>query len=292
VNKKLLSYLACPGCRQKLRLKTQRQLLCLGCGRTYAVEHGIPVLLDRDGLPAHLLSQIKYFESESQEYGAVYSLGAWQERYVTRFMKNIGVCKGKVIVDDACGSGYISIEAAKRGAMVVSCDLNMAALVRLQRVASQLGLGDRVCTVCCSSESLPVNSNIAHAVAANAILEHLPDEEKAIEEIFRVSKRGAIALITVPIAYHLLNPFFLLLNYVYDKRIGHLRRYTLKMLRTRFSGWDVRRVFYSGHTAKVWKTLINIILPVFDVEKIEAEDERHMHQALFATNIGIIVKKK
>jgi len=61
-----------------------------------------------------------------------------------------------------------------------------------------------------------------------------------------------------------------------DKQVGHLRRYTREMLQKRFDGWKTREVYYTGHTAKVFMTLFNIIIPIFDEQKIEAVDEKKL----------------
>ena len=238
------------------------------------------------------MDQINYFRAEAKAYDTRYTTEPWQKRYIDRLIKRVGSCRGKLIIDDACGSGYISIESARRGATVVACDLNIAALVRLITLAHKMNLAGKILPVCCSSEYLPIKSSVADAVAANAILEHLPNEAAAIRDITRVVKRQGIAMITVPLSYHLLNPLFLPLNYFFDKRIGHLRRYTKEMLIKRFEGWKLLNTYYTGHTYKVIKTLINKILPVFNLIEIEKEDEKYVNRRLFASNICVLFRKQ
>jgi len=84
---------------------------------------------------------------------------------------------------------------------------------------------------------------------------------------------------------------FLALNYFYDKQIGHLRRYTKEMLVNRFVGWKLLDVNYTGHTSKVIKTFINMVVRVFDEMKIEEEDEKYVKRKLFASNISVIFRK-
>lgn len=292
MNKKLLPLLVCPKCQKgTLRLSTSF-VQCMSCGQEYPVKRGIPVLVDLDNLPRHLSDQVKYFHTEAEQYTASYTRQPWQRLYVDRFIKAVGSCAGKIIIDDACGSGYISLEAAKRGATVIACDLNMAALVRLHTMSKRLKLMGTIFPVCCSSEHLPVKDAAAHAIAANAILEHLPEEKAAIDDITRVTKRHGIAMITVPLAYHLLNPLLVPVNYIHDRRIGHLRRYSKETLVRKFAGWKASAVYYTGHTAKVIKTLVNMIAPVFDNDRIEEEDGKYIHSKLFASNICVMFTKK
>jgi ubiquinone/menaquinone biosynthesis C-methylase UbiE len=256
------------------------------------VRHGIPVLVDLDNLPKHLVGQIRYFKSAAKTYRVKHSLTPWERKYVDQLEQHLGTYSGKVVVDDASGSGYIALEAAKRGATVLACDLNLTGLLHIRKVADSMGIGKRMFTVCCSAESLPVGSNVADAIAANAILEHLPEEQKAIADIGRIAKKGAIAMITVPLAYYYLNPLFVPINYFYDRKIGHLRRYTIEMLAKRFFGWKILQVTYSGHTRKVIKTLINLIASIFDESEIEDEEKRYASRKWFASNISVIFRKK
>jgi ubiquinone/menaquinone biosynthesis C-methylase UbiE len=256
------------------------------------VKHGIPVLVDLDALPKHLVGQIRYFSSAAKTYRTKHTLAPWERKYVDQLEKYLGTYKGKVVVDDASGSGYIALEAAMRGATVLACDLNLAGLVHIRKVAGKMGIGERMFTICCSAESLPIRRGVADAIAANAILEHLPKEKEAIDEIDRIAKRGTVAMITVPLAYHLLNPLFLLLNYFYDRKIGHLRRYTKEMLEKRFVGWKVLQVTYTGHTRKVLKTFVNLIAPIFDEREMEREEKKNVSRKWFASNISIIIKKR
>jgi len=292
MNKKLLSLIVCPICKNRLQQVNLSKLRCVHCKKYYPIKHGVPVLVDLDNLPQHLIGQIRYFAPNSKDYGTAKTVETWQRKYEDRLFQSLKTYRGKVLIDDACGSGYVSVEAAKRGMTVLACDLNLSGLIRLYRHAQQLGLSDKIFSVCCSSEEMPIRTNCADAIVANAILEHLPKEKEAIDEITRVTKKNGIAMITVPLAYYLLNPLFLLVNYMHDRKIGHLRRYTKEGLVSRFHAWNLLRVYYTGHTLKVAKTLINIFIPLFDAQYIENEDEKYVSKKLFASNISIIFRKK
>jgi uncharacterized protein YbaR (Trm112 family)/ubiquinone/menaquinone biosynthesis C-methylase UbiE len=289
---KLLSLLACPFCKGKFIPIGDSSLRCTACKNTYPVKQGIPILVDLKNLPRHLRRQIRYFTSNSSDYGTTRAIECWQNKYIERFFSRMKTLKNRVFVDDACGLGYMSIEAAKRGALVVACDLNIAGLMRLKKYLAREGLLNHVLMICCSAEALPIRSDCASGIVANAILEHLPREKDAISDISRIAKKGALAMTTVPIAYHLLNPLFLPVNYIIDRRIGHLRRYTKEMLLERFTGWKYLKIYYTGHSLKMIKTLINSIYPVFNKEKIEKEDEHYDSIKLFASNISVIFKKE
>lgn len=245
----LYNFLCCPTCKKSLSKKGDG-LSCRSCRIDYEIQSGIPVLIDFTSIPEHLHKQIRYFEHEDEARGD-WALEPWQARYVENFLR-IGKPKpGGLIIDSATGSGYMAIELARRGYQVIAIDLTMRELIRLQTLAKKLGIAGKMLFVCCTSESLPVVSGIADGLVANAILEHLPKEREAIEEIGRVVKRGASVMVAMPIAFRYLLPIFWPLNWLHDRRIGHLRRYTRSTILRKFAGFREITTYYTGGMAKV-----------------------------------------
>ncbi len=245
----LFNYLCCPACRKSLAKKGDG-LSCRSCKRSYEIRSGIPILIDFASIPEHLHKQIRYFEHEDEARGDR-TLEPWQARYVRKFL-DIGEPKrGGLIIDNATGSGYMAIELAKRGFHVIATDLTMRELVRLQALALKLGIAKKMLFVCCTSESLPIASNVADGLVANAILEHLPKEPEAIAEIARVTKRGACAMIALPIAFRYLLPLFWPINWLHDRSIGHLRRYTRERILKKLIGFREISTYYTGGMVKV-----------------------------------------
>jgi len=66
---------------------------------------------------------------------------------------------------------------------------------------------------------LPLKNNVVDYFISNAVLEHLPKESQAIEEINRITKTNSGLMMCVPLSYKYLNPLLVLINYVHDKRI-------------------------------------------------------------------------
>ncbi len=220
-------------------------LVCRSCDRSYEIRSGIPILVDISKVPEHLRRQIQYFEHEDEARGD-WVLEPWQARYVRKFL-DIGEPKrGGLTIDNATGSGYMAIELAKRGFHVIATDLTMRELVRLQALALRLGIAKKMLFVCCTSESLPIASNVADGLVANAILEHLPKEPEAITEIARVTKRSASVMVAMPIAFRYLLPLFWPINWLHDRRIGHLRRYTREQILKKFVGFHELATYYTG----------------------------------------------
>lgn len=146
--------------------------------------------------------------------------------------------------------------------------------------------------VCCSAEELPFKNNVCDYFISNAVLEHLPLEEEAICEIDRVCKDNAGLMITVPLSYKYLNPLFIPINYIHDKRIGHLRKYDRESLINKLTGgWKLLKVYYTGHFNKIIKVLVNMIIKVFAEEDIENDDRKKEDRKWLANNIICFFKR-
>lgn len=285
-----IAYLRCPKCKSNLQYSTDT-LQCVSCRSKYTIKEGVVLLLNIGDISDHARGQIDYFEKEPpMREGAPYTLQPWQESFLSKFKENNSDIKDKVVVDCGAGSGYMTIELARQGAIVIALDLTLRSLIRLRSIAQQQGLLDRIIFVCCSAEELPLKNDIANYFISNAVLEHLPNEQSAINEMTRVCREKL--MITVPLRYRYTNPLFIIIHWLYDKRIGHLRRYDEVILVKKLSGWCLQNIYYTGHTAKVFATGLNILFHNrFDTYKIELRDQRKQKNKWWASNIICFFKK-
>lgn len=290
MNEEYIKYLCCPKCKVGLQ-KSGGNLICVGCKVKYDVINDVPVLIADRSLSRHLQNQIKYFDKETAGRKE-YKLEEWQKSYLRRLDENFTLRKNNILVDIGTGSSYIAVEMAKRGLQVIACDLTLNSLVKLLPVIKKHNLSNNLLLVCCNAENLPIRSGIADYLAANAILEHLQRENGAIREIDRVCNDNAGLMITVPILYRYLNPFFIPINYIHDKRIGHLRRYDERILSKKFRNWNLIKKYYTGHSKKMIKIILKSIFSWLDEKKIEAEDTEYEGIKMWATNMISFFKKK
>lgn len=279
----ILDYIACPVCKSDVRL-SGNSLQCEICNRHYKVIDNIPILVDMQNLPIHLRKQIAYFENEGAS-SEKYEVKEWQKSYLGRFFENFENVENKTVIDCGTGTGYMAIELAKNGAQILACDLTMKSLIRLKEIAKERGLLDKIIFVCCSAEQLPFKKNVADYFISNAVLEHLPKEKEAIQEIDRVLKHQAAVMIAVPLSYKYINPILMLVNYIHDKRIGHLRRYNEESIIHKFVDWRILNIYYTGHFNKVLKSLFNMMSRRFDEKEIERVDRLTEGHKYGASNI-------
>jgi ubiquinone/menaquinone biosynthesis C-methylase UbiE/uncharacterized protein YbaR (Trm112 family) len=288
MNHKLSKYLCCPKCK----LKFCNNFYCKYCKIKYKVIEGIPVLINASKLTNQIFKQTKYFENESV-LKIKYVFENWQLKYVNIFKKYLKFNSNTVIVDNGTGSGYMAIELAKMGFNVIATDITFAELFKLKKILVKLKLVDRVLPICCLSEDLPIISNSIHGLVANAVLEHIENDKNAVIEIKRVLKNKSPLMVTTPLSYKYIWPFFWLINYIHDKRIGHLRRYDDGMLINLFTGFDKIQIFYTGHLLKVFGVIINRIFNLKTIDDwIEKIDILSCNIKYGASNIIIIFIKK
>ena len=105
---------------------------------------------------------------------------------------------GDLVLDIGCGSGRHTAAVALKGAKAVALDRDLATLVdcanRLRDVAPQAAAsrvrGDAI--------RLPFRSGSFDAVIASEVLEHIPDDASAVDEIVRVLRPGGVLALSVP----------------------------------------------------------------------------------------------
>jgi ubiquinone/menaquinone biosynthesis C-methylase UbiE len=269
----------------------------LVCGNqhSYAVaEQCIPVLLDQRENPAHYAQQVAYFTKENRAY-AGYHVDPWMRKYIDAAVQHFGPpSAGATAVDIGAGSGYITIELARAGWQVIALDLTPASMVSLVRSAREQGVLDRITPVIGSALELPIADASVDAIVGNAVIEHLPDDNKFTAELARIAKPGARGLLVAPIKLKYVWPWFWPVNYYHDRCIGHLRRYDRKTFAALLSrhGFSLDAVQYSGHFLKVVGTLLQMLCRThrFD-EWLERCDARGARRAHGSSNITVTFNK-
>ncbi|RJQ37076.1 class I SAM-dependent methyltransferase [Candidatus Microgenomates bacterium] len=239
----------------------------------------------------HYKKQKAYFNKEFSSVSK-YSLESWQKNYIEKINKYLldKDYKKKTLLDIGTGTGYVAIESAKKGVKVIGCDLSVKAIENLKKYKKDFSLNN-LTFLKCNAEELPLKNESVNYIVANAILEHLPKEEEAINEWKRVLKKNGKIFITVPLSLKSIWPFLWPINIFYDKRLGHIRRYDKRSLEKKF-GLKSVHVFYTGHLLKVFGTILSLILRIhlFD-EYLDLQDLKKQHISYGASNISLILRK-
>ncbi len=146
--------------------------------------------------------------------------------------------KGKRVLNAGCGPGSLSLRLLEKGLDVTSMDASEPFIDRLtEEVAKSyparpapVMLGD----IC----EMPFDDAEFDAVVCGEVLEHLDQDQAAVQEIARVLRTDGVLVATVPA-----NPW----RYDWaDHWVGHRRRYTPEGLRELLASAGLERVEVSG----------------------------------------------
>ncbi|MBW1818379.1 MAG: class I SAM-dependent methyltransferase [Deltaproteobacteria bacterium] len=155
------------------------------------------------------------------------------------------------VLDVGCGTGRHTCAASRRDRVVaVGMDINFddakEARKRLQyekALGAQAGMG---ATLVADITRLPFRDHAFDLVICSEVLEHIPDEERAIDELARVVKKGRDLVVSVP-RYLPERICWALSTDYYRANGGHIRIYRKKELVRRLEGAGVRR--WAAHFA-------------------------------------------
>jgi SAM-dependent methyltransferase len=138
---------------------------------------------------------------------------------------------GDRVLDLGCGGGRHAFEVYRRGADVVAFDLDPGELAPVTsmfggmlaagEVSPQAGAG----AVSGDATSMPFGDGAFDRVIAAEVLEHILDDQAAMNELARVLRPGGLAAITVP-AFLPERICWALSPEYYDTPGGHVRIYT------------------------------------------------------------------
>ncbi len=117
----------------------------------------------------------------------------------------------------AAGVGSLSLKLAGEGRSVVATDLSLRSLVYLARRAHTSCLSNNVLPVVGDINHLPFSDEVFATATSAETLEHVPDHQRAADELARVLQPGGWLVGTVPAGPSQWS--------VWDDWAGHQRRY-------------------------------------------------------------------
>lgn len=132
------------------------------------------------------------------------------------------------ILSLGCGTGE-EIKVLSKYGDVYAVDINEEVLRFVDR---KLCKDIKICDVC----NISFEENFFDIVCGFDVLEHVEDDKKATEEIYRVLRPNGRFIFTVPA-----------FNFIFsshDVALGHKRRYNLQMIKKLFSKFKFEQLFF------------------------------------------------
>jgi len=141
---------------------------------------------------------------------------------LNRYLKN-----NQKILDIGSGAGTLALYCGFKINQVVGVDISTQAVKSANESAVQIGLNNVSFKVMKFPEEYP--SEKFDLIICTEVIEHLEDDLKALKVIYKLLKPNGIAIVSTP---SLNAPLYRIgLATDFDKRVGHLRRYTMESLR-------------------------------------------------------------
>ena len=191
---RLRSLLVCPVCRGGLDWRDQ-DVRCTGCGATYEVADGIPVLRIQGQAvdDAHKEQQAAFFDDADPEFEITRPHGTpWLYSWLIgeKFRRSVeGLTDVPTTAVTICGGSGMDAEfLANSGAAVISTDISLGAAQRARERAARYGLG--ILPVVADAEALPLADASVDLAYVHDGLHHLEAPLAGLEELSRVARHA------------------------------------------------------------------------------------------------------
>ncbi len=116
----------------------------------------------------------------------------------------LGLRPGELVLDMGAGAGRHAFETYRRGARIVALDYSAPELKDVKSMFSALDeageapAGGMAVTVNGDARTLPFPDETFDRIITSEVLEHIDEDEPAIDELVRVLKPGGTLAVTVP----------------------------------------------------------------------------------------------
>lgn len=110
------------------------------------------------------------------------------------------VTQGMKVLDAGCGEGVLSVMMSKKGALVTGTDISVPNIEAAKQFAKSEGC-DNINFFVSDLDKLPFADNEFDLVVSSHVLEHLPNFDRGLSEVIRVTKKRAV--VAIPTVFNL-----------------------------------------------------------------------------------------
>ena len=197
IEKKFLSILSCPRCKNSLQEKNNR-LACLICRNTYTVAHGIPKLfLQKQSIDVQLSKDKwdkQYKEILLIETHKKNRMVLSQKSFLSPYKKYM---KKGIFLDLGCGIAWQSFFLAQEGIPTIGIDISIEALLKSKNLLRRIAHGYNF--IQADFLNVPLKDNSVSFIYWGLSIEYVFDTQRAINEAYRVLKKGGRVVVPFPV---------------------------------------------------------------------------------------------
>ena len=288
----LLNKVLCLICGNEL-VEYKNNIQCPKCREKYLFDDGILMMLSNNSLKDEQnLSQKRYYEQHYQTEEANRDF-EWRKRWVTRSLNFLPKKRNSLILDLACGQAYMTLAVAKKGYKVIACDISVSGLKRARKEAVKLGIEKNILFIAGDINTIRFKKKTFDFVIMLHILEHLVNDKGVMRNVISFANSNALYYIGAPLSLSYVFPLFIPLYLYSDRKVGHLRRYSLESILGLFDfkAEDVYTI-YTGHLIKFLGLLLSKIGINTWESAVEDLDEKMLKSRLWASNITTVIRKR
>jgi len=180
---------------------------------------------------------------------------------ITIDFNQLDIHPGDRILDIGCGEGRHTIKACQQSnTLCVGADFGFENLIETRKkIIFHQAINDLSCKTidlsCMDVTNLPFCDNCFDIVICSEVLEHIPDDKKAVFELVRILKPGKILAVSVP-RFWPEKICWLLSDEYFNANMGHVRIYKKKSLLKAIEAFGLMYFFshyaHSIHTPFWW----------------------------------------
>ncbi len=250
----------CPACQTPLNVRTDAERFpCDACDFDVPVVEGIPLLVKDRAAIAQSIGEAQqngraqwYEDSQTDQWQGPYrhhlkKRKNYVENVLNQFVPQIN--GSPMGLDLGCGDGMHLPWLSQHLPTLYACDYNLLRLTRAAAVTGtkQLFMAD--------ATDLPIEDDAFDVIFFNHVLEHIPDDDKALSEARRVLKPGGLLILGTPNE----GALFWQLAYQWQPETlaatDHVHFYTAKSLREKCeeAGFVIQDVHPMGWGVPNWE---------------------------------------
>jgi 2-polyprenyl-3-methyl-5-hydroxy-6-metoxy-1,4-benzoquinol methylase len=221
-------------------------------GRTASIQNNIPRFVNSGSYASLFGDQWKQYKKTQLDS---YTGSPISESRLDRCLGDLkDKLAGKAVLEAGCGAGRFTEVLLRKGAILVSSDLSSAVEVN----AENFPVSDKHVVIQADINDMPFADESFDVVICLGVIQHTPDTEKTIEDLFKLVKKGGSLVIDH--YYYDRSNYFRLARlyriYLRKKTAAFTIPYTQKLVK-RYLPWHKRAAKY-----KLFSVLLNRISPV------------------------------